>query len=144
MIGIGSSAHVDIWLPSIKPVPRIRLMLPHTAPFDAKPLLAKVSVGKDSLWDHHDDPNFYRGNRVHLYETAGIYFMLYVKPDIDREWLRHVMPLEDLLRPEPILSQKAELVARVTIAQKLGYHVELTKSEKQQVRAAQNKYSKGE
>ena len=65
----------------------------------------------------------------------------YVKPDIDREWLQKIRPVQDLWREEPILSYDAELFARVTVAQRLGYYVELNKPERQKVLSMQRKYT---
>ncbi|HMA78829.1 MAG TPA: hypothetical protein VKP88_06930 [Candidatus Paceibacterota bacterium] len=141
IVEIGSSAHVDVPLPLRTFAVSVRLMLPHTAPAKATPLLAEVYLQKRLIWDYRDEMQYWGGNRVHLYEVAGTYFMLYVKPDRSHEWLLHINALDDLFRERPRLSAQAELAARVLTAQKLGYRIELNRQQQGQVRHMLKRYA---
>jgi hypothetical protein len=131
---IGASAHVDVWLTSNKKVSRLRLMLPHTAPAHPVPLLAEVHVGARLLWNYHEEAHYWDGNRVHLHVFQNRYFMLYVKPDRDQDWLTRIRALDDLFRGKTILSAEAELTARFLTAQRLGYRCQLNQQERKRVR----------
>lgn len=131
---IGSSAHVDTRLHIGHRSVRIRLMLPHTAPIEAMPLLAWVQdSSQQELWTHKTDPHYHQGIRVHLYQSGSLYLMLYVKPDIDREWLPLVRPLEDLWRTRSLFNKQQRWLARYQIARQMGYFHGLHKTERQVV-----------
>lgn len=131
---ISASAHVDTRLRIGHRSVEIRLMLPHTAPIEAMPLLAWVrDLSQQELWTHKTDPHYYQGIRVHLYRSGSLYLMLYVKPDIDREWLPLVRPLEDLWRTKPLFTKQQRWLTRYQIARQLGYFHGLHETERRVV-----------
>lgn len=129
----GYSGYVDLLLPSIHLCPTARLILPHTAPANAVPLLASIHVGQRSFWQAKSDPNFTRGVHVHL-EWLGGYYMLYVEYE-GTTTLNRVSLVRDELFDEPILTPEGELTARQIIAAKRGWHVTLSKKERRIVAA---------
>lgn len=136
IVEIGASAHVDMAVSSVCEGLVVRLMLPHTAPVDAKPLITHVWLGDCELWDFRKDSIAAEyGASVFLHRDKEGYVLLYLAPDEQKtERLDHIVMLQEMLGTKSALGGNERLLRREKLARSLGHNIYLSGSQHAQVR----------